>query len=297
MADTSPSDDFDKLLDDFIASQLQDAEDALVEQEEKENKNSLTDSEEKALQPAVSSVTDVVSKFHDENIDKLAPEELRLFNAYNEFITAVTACGEQENIAVPSFFFRPSDLLPHFRPSKSQNINQDILNCWEVLIAAQPTRLSSLPVNATDEQILSFAEKTTDTNLQSALISYVETLIELESCEIAYNLRKVNYEKHKIQKKIFEEEQQRLDKMRKYAQAIRAKNFPIDADMLVNNFFKTMRKDPEGAKKILENNPATFAPIQVDKIPPRFFGMIKPKPEDGFRVNRQLGKFLKKLKA
>ena len=98
-------------------------------------------------------------------------------------------------------------------------------------------------------------------------------------------------------KRIFEEEQQRLDKMRKYAQAIRAKNFPIDADMLVNNFFKTLRKDPEGAKKILENNPATFAPIQVDKIPPRFFGMIKTKPEDGFRVNRQLGKFLKKLKA
>ena len=48
---------------------------------------------------------------------------------------------------------------------------------------------------------------------------------------------------------------------------------------------------------MLETNPATFAPIQVDKIPARFFGMIKPKPEDGIKINKKLGKFLKKLKA
>ena len=144
---------------------------------------------------------------------------------------------------------------------------------------------------------MSFAEKTTDKHLQLALISYVETLIEIEACEIAYNLRRVRYEKHKIEKKIFEEQQNRRDRMRNYIKAIREKNFPVDAEMLVNNFFKTFRKDPKGAQKMLENNPATFAPIQIDKIPSRFFGMIKPKPEDGKKVNKKLGKFLKELKA
>ena len=110
-------------------------------------------------------------------------------------------------------------------------------------------------------------------------------------------MRRVKYEKHKIEKKIFEEQQNRRDKMRNYIKAIREKNFPIDAEMLVNNFFKTFRKDPEGAKKMLENNPATFAPIQIDKIPSRFFGMIKAKPEDGKKVNKKLGKFLKNLEA
>ena len=85
--------------------------------------------------------------------------------------------------------------------------------------------------------------------------------------------------------------------MQKFIEAIKAKNFPIDAERLVNNFFKSVRKDPEGAQKILETNPATYAPIQVEKIPPRFFGMIKPKPEDGIRINKEIGKFLKNLKA
>ena len=53
----------------------------------------------------------------------------------------------------------------------------------------------------------------------------------------------------------------------------------------------------ESAKKMLENNPATFAPIQIDKIPSRFFGLIKAKPEDGKKINKKLGKFLKNLEA
>lgn len=284
------SDDFDKLLDEFISSQLKETEDELSEINDSKSNSSESQS------PSVS-LSDVISAPTHEDFDKLAKEERQLYIAFSNFINAVTSCGTAANIPIPEFHFSCADLLPRFRPSKTKNLNDDILNAWEVLISAQPTRLSSLPPNATDEQILSFAEKTTDSNLQSALLSYVETLIETDSCEIAYNLRKVKYEKHKIEKKIFEEQQQRHKKMRNYINAIRAKNFPIDAEMLVNNFFKTVRKDPEGAQKILENNPATFAPIQVDKIPSKFFGLIKPKPADGIKINKKLGKFLKNLKA
>ena len=289
MADNISSDDFDKLLDDFIANQLQDAEDALAEMDDTP-KSSAHPKEE------VSSLTEMLRSTQLEN--NLAPEERLLYRAYSEFINAVTACGVAENIKIPSFGFGPEYLTPRFRPNRTQKrLQDDIVSAWEVLLEAQPDRLSSLPKNATDEQILNFAEKTTDRNLQMALISYVETLIEVDSCEIAYNLRRAKYEKHKIEKRIMEEQQQRRKRIKKYIDAIKEKNFPIDAEMLVNNFFKTYRKDPSGAEQVLEQNPATFAPIQVDKIPPRFFGMIKPKPEDGKRINKKLGQFLKKLKA
>ena len=88
----------------------------------------------------------------------------------------------------------------------------------------------------------------------------------------------------------------RKNKIRKYIQAIKEKNFPIDADLLVTNYFKTVRKDPEGAKKMIETNPANFAPIPTDKLPNKFFGLIKARPEDVKKVNKKLGEFIKNLK-
>lgn len=293
-SDDFSSDDFDKLLDDFIASQLKDAEDSLAETLEPPTPQppQVTENENISLTTNISELT-----AYDENITKLALEERRLFDAYTGFMNSSKACGLDAEIEFPELLFSAQELLPRFRPTRIDKLNHDILKAWEVLISAQPVRLSSLPNNASDEQILNFAEKTTDKNLQLALISYVETLIEIDACEIAYNLRRVKYEKHKIEKKLFEEQQHRRDTMRKYIEALKAGRFPVDAEMLVNNFFKTVRKDPDGAQKTLENNPATFAPIQIDKIPPRFFGMIKAKPEDGIKVNKRLGKFLKNLKA
>ena len=52
-----------------------------------------------------------------------------------------------------------------------------------------------------------------------------------------------------------------------YIEKIEHKRFPINAERLVVNYFKTARKDPEGAYQILVNNPATYAPIETDKIP------------------------------
>lgn len=303
MSDSFSSDDFDKLLDDFIAQQLQDTEDSFAELEDKKKKTEPDETNipvSESVEPLKedTSISDAVDAFYDPDATNLALEEKRLFDAYRGFILSVTNCGKNAEVDIPEFTLKAKNLLPRFRPNRTEKIlDHDIMAGWDVLIAAQPIRLSSLPPNASDEQILSFAEKTTDKYLQLALISYVETLIEIESCEIAYNLRRVRYEKHKIEKKIYEEQQNRRDRMRNYIKAIREKNFPVDAEMLVNNFFKTFRKDPEGAKKMLESNPATFAPIQIDKIPSRFFGMVKPKPEDGKKVNKKLGKFLKDLEA
>ena len=300
--DVFASEDFDKLLDDFISSQLQDTEDSLAELNDiktsgEETNTSTTEDQPDETNDETESLSSFLDQVTDKETENLALEEKRLFEAYRNLIAATNASAEAAELKLPKYKFSADDLLPRFRPNRTNKLNDDIVKAWEILIKAQPIRLTSLPANASDEQILNFAEKTTDKNLQLALVSYVETLIEIDACEIAYNLRKIKYQKYKIEKKIYEEQQQRREKMRKYIQAIKNKNFPIDAEMLVNNFFKTVRKDPDGAKKILENNPATFAPILFEKIKARFFGLIKPKPEDGIKINKKLGKFLKRLKA
>lgn len=296
--DIFASDDFDKLLDDFISSQLQDTEDALAEIADGTSQNiALTKPEQPNSSQTQPSEQLSFAPISVEGSENLALEERRLFDAYINLISSGVACAEEAGIKTPKFKFSAKELLPRFRPTRIENINSDILAVWSILIEAQPIRLTSLPANASDEQILNFAEKTTDSNLQMALVSYVETLIELDACEAAYNLRKVKYKKHKLEKKIYEEQQQRRENMRKFIDAIKKKNFPVDAEMLVTNFFKTVRKDPESAKKLLETSPATFAPILFEKIPAKFFGLIKPKPEDGIKINKNMGKFLKKLKA
>lgn len=275
-------DDFDRLLDEFITTQLQDADDTQEELIEAERTG----------RPLKESITDV-----SEFAGLLLQEERQLYDAFRNFIGAVKALADMANLDAPEFDFDAEDLYPRFRPSRGTKLNNNIFIGWDVILKAQPVRLKSLPPRATDEQILEFAEKTTDENLQMALISYVEILIELEGCEIAYNQRKAKAQKRRIERKIYEEHQARKEKIKRFINAIEEARLPIDADRLVNNYFKTSKKDPNGAKQILENNPATYAPIQIDKIPPRFFGMIKPKPEDGIRANKEIGRFLKNLKA
>lgn len=275
-------DEFNRMLDDFINAQIENAQDKANEELEliKNNK------------PSPSAL-----KNNNEISEILFEEEQRLYDAYVNFTNAVNAMVEQQTeFDAPFFSFEAKQLYPRFRPSRGRLLNLDILAGWDFLLKAQPVRLSSLPPKASDEQLLSFAEKCTDENLQLAIISYVEILIEMEGCEISYNLRKAKHDKKKLEKQIYKEHLERKEKIKKYIEAIQAKNFPVDAERLVNNYFKTAKKDPEGARKILENNPATYAPIQIEKIQPRFFGMIKPKPEDGIRVNKELGEFFKKLK-
>ena len=294
------SDDFDKLLDDFIASQLSDTEDVLAEtidtkqpQEEPSDDSfeEIQEVEEQKDYSYFDYFKDQSSKASD-----LAMEERRLYDAMINLMKSSIDCAIESEIEVQKFTFDIKNILPRFNPKKLQNLSDNILIAWDMLIKAQPERLSNLPLNASDEQILQYAEKSSNKNLMMALISYVECLLELDSCEIAYNLRKIKYQKHKIEKKIYEEEMHRREKMRMFIQELKKENFPIDAELLVNNFFKTYRKDPQGAKKMLEVNPATFAPIQIDKIPDRFFGLIKAKPEDGKKINKKIGKFLKTLK-
>jgi hypothetical protein len=189
------------------------------------------------------------------------------------------------------------DLFPNYKPSTGKIIQQDILEGWDVMISAYPSEVSAIDPSASDDQLLDFAEAASDNQLTLSVISYVETTIEMDGCDIIYQERLLKAERHRIEKEIYENHQRRARRCRKYIREIESRRFPIDAERLINNYFKTSQRDADGAYQVLITNPATYSPIEVEKIKPRFFGLIKPKPQDGFRINKLIGNFLKRLRA
>ncbi len=277
--------EFEKLLNEFISSEIT----------EEDTETMATDYKEAHQKQQVSASTSGTAEAKPST--RLCEEENNLFSAHENFSNAIFKIADKNNIKRPNFKITEDSLYPRYKPYLGEQFAYDTLAGWDVMIKAYPTRIMNIDPGAKDEELLEYAEKTTDENLQLALISYVEILIELESCEIAYEKRRLKAKRKKIEREVVEEHQRRIDKMKKYISAIEAKQFPINAEKLINNYFKTSRKDAEGAFKVLTNNPATFSPIEVSKIKARFFGLIKAKPEDGIRVNRELGNFLKKLKV
>lgn len=227
----------------------------------------------------------------------LGSDENELAQAYANFLDAVTAIANGSNIPLPDFFFEAENLQPNYKPSTGRKIVADAMLCWDILLKAYPDRLSSLNPSASDEEFLNFAESLTDQNLQLAIISYVEILIDIENCEICYEEKRLKAQRRRIERALYEEYLERQEKRKKFIEAICKKGFPVDAERLITNYFKNATKDVQGAYQALIKNPAVYAPIEISKIKPRLFGLIKPTPKDGIRENHRLGEFLRKLKA
>ena len=102
--------------------------------------------------------------------------------------------------------------------------------------------------------------------------------------------------KNRIKKELYEEYISLQERKTLFIKKIKEQNFPIDADRLMNNYFKAAQKDAKGAFEALTKNPALFSPIEFNKIKPKFFGLIKVAPEDGIKINQKIGAFIKKLK-
>lgn len=283
---TTDDEEFERLLNDFINNEIKDIE---IEPEVKvEEAKELVQTNK----PAPATITS-----EDTLIASLFEEERALISAYNNFMNAMEMMSQSSGLPLPSAQVSPELLYPRYKPREADKFMNDAINGWNLMLQIYNDNLENLNPGASDDDILNFAEKTTDNVLQLALISYVEILIEIESCEIAYESRRIRAKKKRIERQIIEEHAARQQKIKQFIQRVEEKNFPINAERLVVNYFKTARKDPDGAYKILTNNPATYAPIEVNKIPNRLFGLIKSKPEDGIKINKEIANFMKKLKA
>ena len=279
--DEENDEEFQKLLSDFISSELKEVE------AEPEEQNAAFVERLKADK----SIPEM------EFLDSLKPDEKNLFNAYMGLQNSIYTIADELEVEVPQFNVSPRMLFPNYKPSIGKIITKDIISVWNIIIKGYPDQIKNLKPTSSDEDLLNFAEACDNTSLTLAIISYVETIIEIEGCEISYQEKLLKHQRRQIEKAIREEHQRRQERIRNFIAALEKKRFPVNAERLVTNYFKTAKKDAEGAFKALTTNPAVFAPIEAEKIKPRFFGLIKPKPQDGFKINKIIGKFLKSMKA
>jgi len=305
--------DFETLLNSFINTKIEDLDDEdeasfqsnnakenssnenlLTEQGQKEN-DEASDLFEQELANTFAEARAVVEE--EKNMPTLGSEESELAQAFVNYQTSVQKLSQTFLKEDFNCTFRIDDLYPNYKPSTGSYISDDLVKGWMILSKIFPHEVGKFPVSSSDEEFLNFAETLSNQDLQLAVISYVEILIDMESCELTYRAKLAKYQEKHIKKILYEEYLARKERQRKFTEAVQKKNFPIDAERLISNYFRVAQKDVDGAYKALTTNPAIFAPIDFSKIKPRFFGLIKVSPKDGIRLNIEIGKFLKKLKV
>ena len=326
-------DEFEKLLSDFINTKLDDEdeedsdedeeasyeeddeleeeEDVDEDEEEDDDDNlalSVKGTEENAetsaqfedeisreFNEALMSARDAIEE--EENMPELGTDESELAQAFINFQSSVNKLAVIHLNQTFICNFRIDYLYPNYKPSRGQMLSDDLVSGWKMLCQMFPDTVGAFSPTSSDEEFLNFAEKLKDQDLQLAVISYVEILIDIESCELSYLAKLNQYQEKHIKRIMYEEYLARKERQQRFIDALKKKDFPIDAERLITNYFRVAQKDQEGAFKALTTNPAIFAPIDFSKIKPRLFGLIKVTPKDGIRVNLEIGNFLKKLKV
>ncbi|MBO6281606.1 MAG: hypothetical protein J6N49_03640 [Alphaproteobacteria bacterium] len=263
--------------------------------EDLQENEELSQAFEQELADAFSEARDAVDQ--NENAPELGSEESELAQAFINYKTSVDKLAKEHLNDRFYTEFSIDFLYPNYKPSVGELLSDDLVKGWLVLSQIFPQEVGSFPTSSTDEEFLNFAETLKNQDLQLAVISYVEILIDMESCELTYRAKLAQYQEKHIKRIMYEEYLARKERQRKFTEAVKKKNFPIDAERLITNYFRVAQKDVDGAFKALTTNPAIFAPIDFSKIKPRFFGLIKVTPKDGIRLNSEIGNFMKKLKV
>lgn len=312
------ADDFEALLNSFINTKVEDFEDdeeenkseetvnseevssaltgekQLSEQGQKENEEASRLFEEELASTFAAARTAIEE---EENKPTLGSEESELAQAYVNYQSSVQKLSQTYLHKDFESLFDIDNLYPNYKPSLGHIITADLVNGWLVMSEIFPNDVGRFSVSSTDEEFLNFAETLQNQDLQLAVISYVEILIDMESCELTYYAKLAKYQEKHIKRIMYEEYLARKERQYKFIEAVKQKKFPIDAEKLISNYFRVSQKDMDGAYKALTTNPAIFAPIDFAKIKPRFFGLIKVTPKDGIRLNIKIGNFLKKLRV
>lgn len=308
------NDDFEKLLNSFINTKLEEDDEEkednpqpekteisisaddfqLSEHDAAVNAEASKDFEEE-LAATFSDARAVVEE--EENAPELGSEESELAQAFINYQNSINKLAAKEGITPPIWRFEIDDLYPNYKPSIGMILAGDLVDGWNFLCRIFPDTVGKFDVKASDEEFLNFAETIRDQDLQLAVISYVEILIDMESCELSYQTKFIKYQEKHIKKIMYEEYLARKERQQRFVEEVKKRDFPIDAERLISAYFRVAQKDVDGAFEALTTNPAIFAPIDFSKIKPRFFGLVKVTPKDGIRVNMEIGKFMKKLKV
>ena len=230
---------------------------------------------------------------------RLKQEEQDLARSISNFQDAVITMADKKNLKIPETDYNEEMLFPNYKPSIGKKIATYVLACWDIVCRYDPENMKRLSKDASDEEYLILAESLNgnDPVLPLAIISYVDMLINLETCEFLYKQKLETVQKNRIKKELYQEYLELQERKALFIKKLKEKKFPIDVDRLINNYFRAAQSDSTGAYDALTKNPAMFSPIDFDQIKPKFFGLIKVTPEDGIKANQKIGEYIKKLKV
>jgi hypothetical protein len=229
-------------------------------------------------------------------IQKLRKEERSLYKAYRGFLRAGFQGALRGGFDPVIPRVEAKYMGPVVKDEVVKALQEDMINVWSILSAIFPYELGGVTGNESDNQLLSIAENAEDPILQEAIFSHIEVLIELEAIEIRQEALGLKKEKKKIVKQYNEMKYMREKVINTYVEKLEKHKFPIDARKLMTNYLKAASKAPQKAFQTLTSNPAMFAPIEIDKMPKKLFGLIKPSPKDARNMNKKIARFLKKAK-
>ena len=272
-----------------------DDEEPELDDEGKAVNDEISDDFEKELAETFEQARDVAEE--EEQMPELKAEESELAQAFINYKSSIDKLCKSENVAPLDWDFNIDYLYPNYKPSVGHLLTGDLVAGWNMLCSLFPDDVGKFNVSASDEEFLNFAETLRNQDLQLAVISYVEILIDMEGCELSYQAKLLKYQEKYVKRLLYEEYIERKERQKRFVEVVKKKDFPIDAERLVSNYFRVAQKDVDGAYQALTTNPAIFAPIDFAKIKPRFFGLVKVTPKDGIRINIEIGKFMKKVKV
>ena len=132
---------------------------------------------------------------------------------------------------------------------------------------------------------------------EQIILAYLNLLVDMLMVHEKLEMQDTEDEMEEIVEDIKDMDEEESDLKERFIAAIERKRFPVDAKKLITNYFNLARKDPDKAYETLITNPLFFSPIQLERMPRKFFGLVKPSAKDAIAVNKQLASFLKHLKA
>ena len=148
-----------------------------------------------------------------------------------------------------------------------------------------------------DEEVRRAQNQDALTSAQQIVLGFLMILSDMKMVQQRLELHEIDKERQSVVDGIQALEADEKAIKHDFIVAIQRKGFPVNATKLINNYFTLAKKDPEKAYQTLITNPLYFSPIQMDRLPKKFFGLIPPGPKEARAVNKRLATFLKHLKV
>ena len=207
---TNEGDDFEKLLNSFINTKLDDEENDEEPAQKTDASEISISAEDFALSEQDAQINAEASKDfeaelaatfadahaaieEDQNTPVLGSEESELAQAFINYRNSINKLAANAGKTPPDWLFNIDDLHPNYRPSNGKILAGDLVEGWNFLCQIFPDNIGRFNVSSSDEEFLNFAETIRDQDLQLAVISYVEILIDIESCELSYQMKLAKY--------------------------------------------------------------------------------------------------------